>query len=210
MCNQNKSFVLSVIASLLVFISCLNAQTLDQTVEELKTKYSALTSFQADFSGNYSMKGNTRNAGLNGEIFYQKENKFRIETGRRTIVSDGKKTSTYDSRMKRVVISELKDEHKQFSPEYYLVEYASKSNYELIDNKNGIKAIKFTPYESGLKFDYATLWFDSNYVIQKIEAKDPTGALFSISLSNVVLNSKIDQDIFNFVPPENVKIIDLR
>jgi outer membrane lipoprotein-sorting protein len=185
------------------------AQTNAQLVDLLKEKYSNINNFHAEFNGFFSStSNNSRN--LSGNIYFQKENQLRIETDRRLIISDGKNTWTFDKKLNRVVISLSKEEYKQFSPAYYLNEIVKESNIQLVEKIEQSIKIKLRPSGTFKNFEYAELWIDNNFIFKKVKAKDNSGILFELNLSNVILNSRIDESLFVFVAPENAKIIDLR
>jgi len=189
-----------------IFVSLFLALTLfaqTNLVEQVKAKYSSLNSFEADFSVETGQR-------MTGHIVFQKENKIKIVSSKRTIVSDGKTNWNYEKRTNKVIISEASENQSRFSPEYYLNQLSSASDFQILEGKDGLSGVKFKPSKSAMNLNYVVLWFDSELAIKRIEAERKSGGGFILSLSNVKLNQPIAAETFKFNPPENARIIDLR
>ncbi|NOX18037.1 MAG: hypothetical protein GXO87_07125 [Chlorobi bacterium] len=197
--KKNKVFEISF---LLIVLSALSfAQT--NLVDQIKNKYSSVGTFQADFSVETGQR-------LSGRVVFQKENKIKIVTEKRTIVSDGKTNWNYEKRTNKVIISEAAPGQSQFSPEFYLSQLSSGKDFQTLEKKNGLSGVKFTPQNNGMNLKSIVLWVDSNLIVKRIEAERKHGGKFVLSLKNVKLNQPVAADEFKFQPPENARIIDLR
>ena len=202
--------VFNYVSVFFIFYLSLNAQSVEKLVENVKEKYSLISDFKADFIGTISNGTEGRSQRLSGKISFKKVNKFRVDLTRRVILSNGETTWNFDRKMKRVVISNPDKDFNQFSPEFYINEYSAKSSFELVGEQDGVKVIKFTPTDSGLQFKFVILWINSNNLIEKIEAKDSLGGEIEFTLSNIIIDSEINDDSFIFSQTEEVKVIDLR
>ncbi len=190
------------ISFLLIVLSALSfAQT--NLVDQVKAKYSSLNSLEADFAVESGQR-------MSGHIVFQKENKIKIVSTKRTIVSDGKTNWNYEKRTNKVIVSEAAADQSQFSPEYYLNQLSSASDFQILKGKDGLSGVKFKPSRSAMNLNFVILWFDSKLVIRRIEAERKNGGGFILSLTNVKLNQPIAAETFKFNPPENARIIDLR
>ncbi|MDP3441452.1 MAG: outer membrane lipoprotein carrier protein LolA, partial [Ignavibacteria bacterium] len=92
-------------------------------LKKIQNKYKSVNDFTSGLvQYNYSTSGTVMSK-TNGTITYKRKNKFVVELGNHTIVSDGVNIWNHDKKFKRVVISSLTDDPTSFSLERYLYDY---------------------------------------------------------------------------------------
>ncbi len=195
---------------LLAFQFVLNAQTASGLLKKMQNKFDSVEDFTADYSGSFlSSKGKVF-VRFNGKILYKKSKKIRIITKRRIIVSDGISLWTFDKKLKRVVISDPKDNPNPISIETYLYDYAKLCDIDKLNKtQNGMLGIRLVPHSKKIKFKYADIWFSKNYFAAQIELVNKNSK-YSVKLTNVKLNQKLKNSDFHFEIKKGVKVVDLR
>ena len=143
----------------------------------------------------------------------RKRNKYRIETGTQTIVTDGTTSWSYSPKKKQVIIDNYKETGNTFSPNKYLFQYPENfySDLEGSENLGGkeVYVLKLRPRESGY-VKSAKLWVDkSDWIIKKIYIVTDESTTTYI-VKNVQLNAGLSNSKFTFTPPEGVEVIDMR
>ena len=140
----------------------------------------------------------------------KKSKKMKIITKRRVIVSNGVSLWTFDKKLKRVVISDPKDNPNPISIETYLFDYPKLCDVEKLEIKqNGMSGIRLIPHSKKIKFKYADIWFSKNYFAAKIELVNKNSK-YSVKLTNIKLNQRLKNSDFHFEIKKGVKVVDLR
>ncbi len=189
----------------------LNAQNGNDVLKKIQDKFKSINNFSADFIQTISDPEGQQNGKLSGKFFYKRKNKFAVELKNSSIISDGITVWNYDSRSKRVIISNFRDEPTSFSLERYIFDYPTlcKIKYGGSD-KGSEEIIELVPKENYIDFKSAKIWKSSDNMISRMEIIDLADVKYVFQLSSV----KIDQDIkdskFSFATPKGIKIIDLR
>lgn len=204
-----------ILAFFYVFADNLKAQdelTAQEIIQKVQDTYRDISDVKASFSQSikYS-KGKTQSS--SGTLYIKKENKYRIETGAQTIVTDGSTSWSYNANKKQVIIDYYKESSNTFSPNKYLFQYPENfySDLEGSDKLSGkdVYILKLRPREGGY-VNSAKLWVDKNeWVIRKITVvTDESTSTYT--LRNIQLNAGISNSKFTFTPPEGTEVIDMR
>ena len=191
--------------SVLFFLSCAFAQN-ENLLKKVQDKYDSISSFSADFT-QYSKNSKK----IKGKIYYEKENKIKIETGTSTIISNGITNWNYNKKQNKVIISNYDDsDASMFSFNKIIFDFPSKSKVEQIEG-NGSDVLVITPDKnSDLNFSQVKLWLNNIYLITKIEILDKNNSRITIELSHYSLDQNSSDSQFSFTPPKGSKVIDLR
>ena len=93
--------------------------TAQEVIQNVQNAYKDITDAKASFS--QTVKYNkSKSQSSSGTLYIKKENKYRIETGSQTIVTDGSTSWSYTPSKKQVVIDYYKETGNTFSPNKYL------------------------------------------------------------------------------------------
>lgn len=173
-------------------------------LEEVQEKYDSIENFTADFK---QMTGDGHF--LSGKFFYQSSDKFRIELDRRMLISDGELVWNYSPNIDKVVISPVDDSGTSFSMDDYIYNYPENCtvSYEIEDK---FDVIVLKPKNAELDFKEVKLWVNSNKIIEQLQMIDLMNSRFKVTLSNIKVNTEVNDDLFTFTPKEGTKVIDLR
>lgn len=193
---------------LLIFCIPLFSQG-QELLKQVQNKYNDINSISASFVQNVKNEKNKINQKMQGKLVYKKGNKIRVEFDKITIVTDGKSTWNYDSRLKRLIISKAEDNPSSFSFEAFVFNYPAKCNVEY-KNENGSRQIILTPKTGKREFKKAILIVAPDNLIKEINIIDNSETFYQIELLNTEINSGIPDTVFNFSTPSGAKVVDLR
>lgn len=196
---MKKIFVL-----LLFAITFSNAQDAKSLIKDIQDRFSKIKDLSADALQNSSKS----------RFFYQKENKYRIETKANTIVSDGSTIWNHTKKNNKVVISRPEDTELAYTINNLVYAFPEQSKVSF-EGKEKIGSDEFnvlllTPLRSSGSFSKIKIWSDSSNLIRKVSVTDKSGTNLSFEFSNIRINNNIPDSKFSFEPPEGSEIIDLR
>ncbi len=193
----------------------LNAQediTAQDVIQNVQNAYKDISDAKASFS--QTVKFNkSKSQSSSGTLYIKKENKYRIETGSQTIVTDGSTSWSYTPSKKQVVIDYYKETGNTFSPNKYLFQYPENFYSDLTGteklNGKDVYVLSLKPRESGY-VKSAKLWVGKDdWIIKKIYIlTDESSSTYSIK--NIQTNIGVSNSKFTFSPPEGTEVIDMR
>lgn len=191
------------------------AQSGNQTLKNLQNKFKSINTLSADFQQAGSLSADKQLSTSKGRLYYQKENKYRIEFRNLEFVSDGSTVWSYNKKNKKVIINDLnKSDATAFSLKSFLYDYPSESTVESLpkEDVNGTRCdvIRFNSKGGKQAFKSVKIWSDPNSIIRKAEITDKSGAVYSFELSNVKVNPPLHSGMFTFETPKGSEVIDLR
>ncbi|NWF50190.1 MAG: outer membrane lipoprotein carrier protein LolA [Ignavibacteriaceae bacterium] len=174
-------------------------------LKSLQDKFSGLKDLTVDFK----QKSGER-SGYSGKFFFKKENKMRFELKNITIITDGSTTWNYNKKEKKVIISNYNPEDASFiSMKRLVFDYPSMCKVEssVID---GEKTLLLVPLTDELNFNYVRIWINKDQLISKTIIDDKSTGKIEVSFLNYLVDQNLPDKKFNFTPPKESKIIDLR
>lgn len=195
---------------LLVIPYFIQAQDANEVIKNLQDKFDTIKNIQSDFSQTITSTQSLESINFDGEFYFKKVNSFAIVLSNRSIVSDGKSIWNYDITQNKVVISTFENDDATFSLNEIIYAYPEKCDLSLIKNEENKFIIKATPRNMKLSFKEAYFTIDKNYILNKVEMIDFNNMKFIFALHSTKINKKIDNTKFQFIPTEEVEIIDLR
>ncbi|MBI9071724.1 MAG: outer membrane lipoprotein carrier protein LolA [Melioribacteraceae bacterium] len=194
---------------LLAVFSTLSAQHEDAVLKDIQTRFSMIKDFEAGFIQTTKFLSVENNVTLTGQFYYKPGGKYRIELKGQTIVSDGTNVWNFNRKMNRVVINSVADEPSSFSFDKFIFDYPKLC--KITSSKLNDKVTIFLePETDDLDFQSAKIWFDSDNIIEKLEIRDNSDAVYELSFKNIILNNNIEEKKFSLEPEKGTKIIDLR
>ncbi len=147
---------------------------------------------------------------LTGRLMYKQPDSYRLELTNQIIITDGKTFWNYNKRQKKVIVDNFeKSNDNIFSINYLLYEVPAKSNLSA-SYEGGFDKLVLKSKEASFPYNTIELWIDQNKLIRQVKATDNTGISYKIVFDKYSLNQNLTNEIFNFKPTEEVKVIDLR
>ena len=195
---------------LLIIPITLYSQSVDAIIDKVQKKFDQVDNLKAKFSQTIYSNQSMEPLHFEGEFYYKKEDSFNISLPSRKIISDGKSVWNYDEREKKVVISEAEFDEASFSLKEIIYTYPEKCDLSLVESESGKYYIKAIPNVLELNFKEAFLTINDKYLLSKVEIVDFNNMKFIFELFSIKLNQNISDELFNFLPSEEVEIIDLR
>jgi len=186
------------------------AQSADDLIDKVQNKFDQIDDLSAKFSQTIYSNQSMESIHFEGEFYYKKEDSFNISLPNREIISDGKSVWNYEESEKKVVISDAEFDEASFSLKEIIYSYPEKCDLSLVENNSGKYYIKATPKASALNFKEIYLTINDKYLLSKVEIVDFNDMKFTFELFSIKLNQNISSELFQFLPTEEVEIIDLR
>ena len=196
---------------ILSFLSILQGQPTkdyNSCFEQLVHKYSGVTSISFRFKS-------TDMSDMRGKISAEKGNKYYLELLDRTIVCDSKTLWNFSKPDKKLIISNFEgDDNKESSIEQFFFNFLKSYKPVSLTEESSSRGktstvLKLIPSENKQGVKYLMLYLSKNYDIHSVSFFD--GKKFQTwDVNDVVLNKKFPKNYFEFNPPENTTVIDLR
>lgn len=190
------------------------AQTLADITHSVESKYRNLKSVSMVFtkevkSGNFDSKEKGK-----GKIWMKNSDKFRIDSNREQIISDGKIVWIYSKENKQVTKNRKEKVKNILDFSQYFSDFSS--NYEsTLKGKDKILdlpclILELTPKKENEFITRLFLWVESKtYLIRKIEYFDINDNHISLLFNQISPNVKISDNKFSFQLPQGVELVDL-
>ncbi len=148
-----------------------------------------------------------------GKMYIKRPSEFRWEIQRpfnQVMVSNGKALWVYDRDLDQVSIRSMQQTID--SPASLLTGHAKQliNRYKIdafIENK--IEVFKLTPKNDDAMLKWLTMYFNGEKLV-KMRLTDQFGQQSMIEFSNIKIDSKLDNYLFNLKFPKNVDVIDNR
>ncbi len=192
----------------------LQAQTLADITHSVESKYRNLKSVSMVFtkevkSGNFDATEKGK-----GKIWMKNSDKFRIDSDREQIISDGKIVWIYSKDNKQVTknrkekVKNILDFNQYFSDFNSSYESTLKGKEKILDLPCLI--LELIPKKENEFITKLFLWVESKtYLIRKIEYFDINDNHISLLFNQISPNAKISDNKFSFQLPRGVELVDL-
>lgn len=180
------------------------SQNKEQIYDELKSKLTGLKSISFDFSS-------TNGSEMAGKIIATKD-KYKMILPNRVIVSNANTVWNYSPDQAKVLISTMGDVHSASIQGVFfqIIENYKPQSLKVATKSSGAKFYELSLKSNQNQDDYIIL--NLNYKTKNIEAVNYSlnGQSAQLFIKNLVFNPKISDTEFNFIPPKDVQVIDLR
>ena len=175
-----------------------------ELLHTLQTKFDSIKDISADF-----VQYTDGRKMLSGKIYYQKENKIRINLNNNILVSDGVSTWNYNKKQNKVIINNYDPNNLSvLSLRNFIDIIPSKCS---VEEKNGSgNTLVLIPDSSDISFKEAVIKINSQDLIENLSILNGEGQNIKIVLSNYKLNQGLPKTLFHLNAPKGSHIIDLR
>jgi len=206
-----KKILLSLVFTLLFLISfCSFSQT---PSEILQNKLDSFHSITANFVQRVFNADGTVLQKSDGNMSIKRPGKFRWNTDqplKQLILTDGQKIWIFDQDLQQVTIKPFSKNIGQ-TPVLLLTSshaYLNKSfNITQIKSTDNTQWFKLIPKDNNEIFSEIKIEFSGN-ILNKMQLDNQLGQKTEINFMNVVLNPSLDDNLFNFIPPKDVDVLD--
>ncbi|HOD14121.1 MAG TPA: outer membrane lipoprotein carrier protein LolA [Spirochaetota bacterium] len=192
--------------------------TVSDIVDNIKSSFGKMDTYQADFTIVSEKMGKTTQQG--GIIKYKADNKLCIEFSQphgQKIVSNGKMMWIYIPSMNVVAEQDLNSDNRMFSSgtksgltwmfSKYHYRFASKEQPEPQEDGTKRYTLILKQKESRSGFRTMKLWVTERYFIIRAQGETSTGKKVDIRFSNLKTNISIPNGVFKFDIPARARVI---
>lgn len=196
--------LLRIIFILFLSINCALAQS---PVERLDEKLNKTDALSANFTQE-TLNARMNSARLTGKIILQRPGKFRWEVlppEKQLIISDGKVVWIYDEDLAQVLIQSV-NQRLDETPALLLTGKAKSLNQFFDIQEKNPNVYELISRDSEGMLRKVELIFKGDTITQ-MRLWDGLDQQTVISFENVIVNPRINTDIFTFVPPPGTDVI---
>ena len=206
------------VSVLLMFVTCsilAAEETAQEVLEKVRKKYDSITDAQLKFSQKTTFEMTKVEQIVMGTLFLKKTNMYRVETDAQTIVTDGKTVWSYSVANKQVLIDNFKVNENGISPERILTGAPTEFTSTLIGKdkliNTDVLVLKLAPSNDVSMVKTMKLWVDnSTWLIKKAEIVDVNGKQTDYLVTEVKINTGLQDSRFIYQVPEGAEVVDLR
>ena len=191
-----------------------DAQDGDALLRDVQQTYDALESLQASFTQTVTSDFSSDTTRLEGRLVL-KQSKYRVETQEQVLVTDGTTSWVYTPADSQVVVNTAERDPSTLSPETFFTNYAER--YDVVNTRSARQdgtphtVLALTPKTSDTLFEDVTLWVRAgDPIVTRLQVTDRNGSTITIDLRDIELNPSLSDSVFQFEPPADVEVIDLR
>ena len=190
------------------------AQDADDIVNQLQNKYANIDALEATFTQEITSPFGEQGAISTGTLLLSGV-QYRVETENQTFVTDGTTTWIFNAYANQLLVNDFVQDETTFSIADFLLNFNEayhvlNASQRVIDGEIYYE-MEMEPKEDNTYFKRVTLWMrDSDSLVTRLHVLDVNDAELEFNLQNIQLNPNLGSDAFQFYPPDNVEIIDLR
>ncbi|MBI5214942.1 MAG: outer membrane lipoprotein carrier protein LolA [Ignavibacteriae bacterium] len=186
----------------------------EKILSQLQKKYDGLKDATISFAQKMQFTVSKKEQSFVGKLTFKKGNKYKIEVGEQTIITNGKTVWTYSKSNKQVLVNDYQEEEDMLTPDKIMTALPKQFTSETIGKEKlgslNTTVIKLFPKEkSSMQFMQA--WVDeSAWLMRKIQIHYLNGNTTTYSIDEIKLNTGISDSLFMFNAPKGVEVIDMR
>jgi|WetSurMetagenome_2_1015567.scaffolds.fasta_scaffold25876_3 outer membrane lipoprotein carrier protein len=203
---------------LMVFAPSVRSADLPDVIAGLQKRYASVETVKGNFQQSYRAPGIQREQ--TGEFCLRKPGLMHWEYKTpepQLFVADGKRSFLYVPGDRQVTIQPLSPADLHNTPLSFLLGSGDINKTFFVAWETATKAklentfvIRLVPRKPQSDFSYLVLELDQkSYDLRRIVMKEPSGSTSEFILSNVAVNTKLDNNIFHFKTPKGVEEIRL-
>ena len=190
------------------------SQDASDLTAQLSERYVSLQTMKADFVQSATSEFLDSPERFSGSLTFSGSG-YRIETGSQTIVTDGETTWIYNRTQNQVIINDFFEDEYSFSLTTFLqqldrdysasssgVENRSGSTHDMLDLKPKDEFAAFRSVRLAVR--------RSDLLVTWLKVIDLNDVEMVFDLTNIQVDPKLPEDVFRFVPADDVDVVDLR
>lgn len=206
-------------ALFLVILLCLGGSTATSaqnapSLEAVQARYDRLEGLRATFTQVTQSDFSNDSTQVQGQVLLA-GNKYRVETPRQTVVTNGTTTWIYSPADSQVVVNDAEANASTITPQTFLT--ASSEKYEVPSTRTTRRdgaphdVLSLTATDESARFKEAALWVRrTDRIVTRLRATDRNGAILDLRLHEIVVDPGFDGRPFTFSAPDGVEVVDLR
>ncbi len=192
-----------------------SAESAEEVLEKVRQKYASINDAELKFSQDVTFQLSDISQHATGTLFLKKENKYRVELGDRTIVTDGTTVWSYSVPNNQVLIDDFKKNDRALSPEKLLTAPPSDEKALLVGKERVGKyetiVVKLVPSGDDSFVLWMKLWVDKDdWMIRKVQIADIHGKETTYVVIDAKINVGLQDSRFVYHIPQGAEVVDLR
>ena len=206
-----------------VLLLCGSAWGIDgpEVIGKLQAQFDAMHSLSARFEKRHYWKLDGQAHEIEGRIYVQKPDRFRLETRIQTVVTDGETAWSYVPDNRQVLMQSYTSVKDDRSYEKQLFDLILTGGYldrfvpryageERVDRK-ACHLVELAARQDGAYISRVRLWVDGKeWQVRRVEYQNINDDITTYTLSDLKVNKKLKDGLFQFTPPKGVEVVDLR
>lgn len=182
--------------------------------DQVRARYGPETTMAARFVQHISSDFLEMDERYSGRVWIAGD-RYRIETGSQTIVSDGERTWIHNHAERQVLINTVEDDMDDFSLTSFLGEFNSaydiqRAADEPVDGTL-MHVLRLSPTDEFASFKTVTMWIrPADLAVLQLHVVDLNEVSMTFNLSDVEFDRPLAEDAFSFAIPDGVEVIDLQ
>lgn len=190
------------------------AQSGQDVLDRIKARYASIDALQASFRQTVASTFDEEGDTFEGTLLLQGD-RYRVETGDQTIVTDGVVTYIWNASENQLLINDYVEDETTFSLNDFLFHfdevYEIASTGEALLGGKPHHLLRLRPKDPEAYFREITLLMnDADSLITRLEVTDVNDTKLVFQLRDITLNPPLAPDTFTFTPPEGAEVVDLR
>ncbi len=204
---------------LITMTSTASAQTAEEYYALIRKQCASAQTIRVRFATEPTDRSSTQLV-MRGTMILKRDKKFRLEIGSRTIICNG--STLWNVANNTVVISSYTPNTSSMSPEMlfldFPVDYAASLAREQDSRYGSTRLLTLTPKNAQnmvgglervlIRFKHTSP--KDRVVIQSVEAQPQGTSALRIAIQDLQTNLTVQDSVFEFVPPKDMKVIDMR
>ncbi len=227
-----KVFIVLIVTIFCFFNIAISQPTIDEVLKDIKKKAKLINNYKVDYilgitKDNKLVKSRGHIEFLNPDNFYMEVQIADLDNAKQIFISDGNVLWQYMPDMKiatKLRLTNINEEMQENfekkgdirNPFANMKSETIKLVKEVVKDDSKIYIIEAEPKnevrdESVVKISKAKIWINSeNGIPEKVEWRNEIDeTVIEQEFKNIKVNGTVDKDKFTFIPPADVKVMDL-
>jgi len=183
-------------------------------IRNLHVKYDTTTDARIEFTQTIVLPLSKISRTTKGTLYLKKPHMYRIESGDRIAVTDGKTSWVYLSGARQVIIDNYKENKNTVDPDKFLMNVPSDYFAVLIstnkEETDTIYTLRLTPKSDESFIRSIRITVDNDWIIHSAEVSDMNDTRTTYTVDKIETDSGIPDSEFRFTPPKDAQVVDLR
>jgi outer membrane lipoprotein-sorting protein len=188
-------------------------KTVSPLLSSLCAKYGPESTIRTEFDLSIFWKVREKTEHKSGILYLAPGDRFRLELGKNTWVSDGRSYWQYSAATSQVLIKQLLDIDISAHPSQIMSTYFNKYSYTMLENQDGQAVFSWQAQQADADSDNksVTLWVDvKKLTLKKLLVVDKSGNESTYIFKKTAAGAEIPDAAFKFQIPDGVSVLDTR
>lgn len=206
----------AIIPLIFVLTSVVYGQSAEEVIQNVRAQVNTSEPIRVEFQQVFQWKLTGKEEKVQGSMDLQGLDKFRIETPDQTIVSNGKTMWTYSRPENQVIIDTVRQSGQSLMPRDILFSYPDEYNTKIIQKSaeldgQFVVVLRMLPKNEDQFIQEIKVWINrESWKPMKVEFTDLNDNQTMYSIKSITKDANISGNTFQFQPPKEAEVIDVR